>query len=100
MRAVALVFGWTTLALASVFLLLGIATWPPGGLMFALPFLLLIPGFVLALVGGLLLFLAKRASASNPTTPDPECGRGVLLTEEAHPDEGIFRVILAIAARL
>ena len=36
--------GWFFLAAAAVLVVLGIASWPPGGLMFALPYFFLMPG--------------------------------------------------------
>jgi len=47
------------LAIAAGLILLGIQSWPPGGLMFALPFVFLVPGLVLGLVGGGLLWLGR-----------------------------------------
>jgi hypothetical protein len=52
--------GWILLSIGSVLTLLGIAAWPPGGLMFALPYVFLIPGFLLAILGGLLVILGRR----------------------------------------
>jgi hypothetical protein len=60
MRRVVSLFGWIALALAVVLNLLGISNWPPGGLMFALPFVFLVPGFFLALLGAFLLWLGRR----------------------------------------
>ena len=57
-------FGWIVLALALAIILLGLASWPPGGLMFALPYFFLISGFILALIGGLLLKVGKQPSQS------------------------------------
>lgn len=37
---------------------LGLLTWPPGGLMFALPYVFLLPAGVVALAGALLLALS------------------------------------------
>jgi hypothetical protein len=39
--------------------LLGIASLPPGGLMFALPFVFLLPGVGLVVLGGIFLFLTR-----------------------------------------
>jgi hypothetical protein len=55
--------GWILLSIGSVLILLGIATWPPGGLMFALPYVFLLPGFLLAILGGLLVILGRRKSS-------------------------------------
>ncbi|OGP92521.1 MAG: hypothetical protein A2Z19_00365 [Deltaproteobacteria bacterium RBG_16_54_18] len=37
-----------------------IASWPPGGLFFALPFLFLIPAIIFGMAGGLLLLLTRK----------------------------------------
>lgn len=58
--------GWIVLSLAAGLVLLGILAWPPGGLMFALPFIFLIPGGVLALVGAGLLWLGRRPAGDSP----------------------------------
>jgi hypothetical protein len=55
MRRTVSFLGWITLALALALVMLGLASWPPSGLMFALPYFFLIPGAILALIGGLLL---------------------------------------------
>ena len=65
MRRVATVLGWMALTGAGGLVLLGIISWPPGGLMFALPFVFLVPGFFLALVGGVLVWLGGRSSAED-----------------------------------
>lgn len=65
MRRVASMFGWIALALAVVLILLGIFTWPPGGLMFASPLVFLIPGVFLAFLGTLLLWLGSRRPPSD-----------------------------------
>jgi hypothetical protein len=53
--------GSTLLVIAAVLIGLGAVTWPPGGLLFALPFLFLMPGVVLAVLGGILLFIGRLA---------------------------------------
>jgi len=68
MRRVATVFGWLALTGAAGLILLGIVSWPPGGLMFALPFVFLVPGFILALVGGVLVWLGGRSSAEDSSS--------------------------------
>ena len=55
MRRVAYLFGWIALTLAVVLILLGTSTWPPDGLMFALPLVFLVPDIFLTLLGTLLL---------------------------------------------
>jgi hypothetical protein len=72
MQRVASVSGRILLALAVVLILLGILTWPPGGLMFALPFVFLIPGVFLALIGGLLLWVGNRPQAAERPELDHE----------------------------
>ena len=62
MRRAASILGWIALVLATGLVLLGILAWPPGGLMFALPFFFLIPGVILGLIGLLLLWIGRRAS--------------------------------------
>ncbi len=49
--------------MAAILILLGITAWPPGGLMFALPYFFLIPGIFFALVGGGLLWFDRRYSS-------------------------------------
>lgn len=70
MRLAASVFGWISLVLASVLILLGIASWPPGGLMFALPFVFLIPGLFLALVGASLVWFGRRPATADSSADD------------------------------
>jgi hypothetical protein len=65
MRRVASVFGWITLALAAILFLLSILTWPPDGRMFALPFIFLVPGVFLELLGTLLLWVGGRCTPKN-----------------------------------
>ena len=68
MRRVATVLGWLALTGAAGLILLGIISWPPGGLMFALPFVFLVPGFILALVGGVLVWLGSRPPAGRSSS--------------------------------
>lgn len=51
--------GWTTVVLAVLLGLLGVASLPDGGLMFALPYVFLVPAAVLAVVGAGLLVLCR-----------------------------------------
>jgi len=55
MRSCAHVPGWLALVGAAGLVLLGLLSWPPGGMMFALPFIFIIPGIFLAIVGGVLV---------------------------------------------
>jgi hypothetical protein len=57
-RRVLFFSGWTGLALAVVFLVFGAVAWPPGGLLFALPYFLLLVSGVCALAGAALLVAA------------------------------------------
>ena len=68
MRRTVSFLGWITLALALALVMLGLASWPPSGLMFALPYFFLIPGAILALIGGLLLRAGRQPS--QPTPPE------------------------------
>ncbi|MBN1895842.1 hypothetical protein JW906_15245 [bacterium] len=60
MRRIARVSGRIALFTGLVLILMGVLAWPPGGLMFALPFVFLIPGILLAAAGGLLLRAGRR----------------------------------------
>jgi hypothetical protein len=70
MRCVATVLGWILLASAGGLILLGISSWPPGGLMFALPFVFLIPGLFFAILGGALVWLGRRPTAADASESD------------------------------
>lgn len=59
--------GSVLLVIAAVLIGLGAVTWPPGGLLFALPFLFLMPGVVVAVLGGILLFIGVRGSELHAT---------------------------------
>jgi hypothetical protein len=52
MRPVVRVLGWLCVALAVVLVVIGPTTLPAGGLMFALPYVFLIPGVLLGAAGG------------------------------------------------
>jgi hypothetical protein len=67
MRRVIRTLGILALVLAGILAGLGIATWPPGGLMFALPYLFLLLAVPFAL-GGVILLLLTRP----PRQPDSE----------------------------
>ena len=66
MRRVPLVLGWILLVIAGGLILLAISSWPPGGLMFALPFIFLMPGLLFALVGGALVWWGRRPANIGP----------------------------------
>jgi hypothetical protein len=59
MRSFVRVLSWLTLGLGLMLCLLGVAALPDGGLMFALPYVFLFPGVLLAIVGGLVLFFTR-----------------------------------------
>lgn len=67
MKLIGKAVAWIMLMIAAGLILLGIQSWPPGGLMFALPFVFLIPGAVLGLVGGALLWGLNRSSRRLPS---------------------------------
>jgi hypothetical protein len=66
MRRVERIIGWIMLVLAAGLILLGILCLPSGGLMFALPFVFLIPGFLLGIIGGILLWHGSRIPETEP----------------------------------
>ncbi len=67
MRRVFRGLGMLALVLAGILAGLGIAAWPPGGLMFALPYVFLLPAVPLA-IGGVILLMLSRPRRQ----PDPE----------------------------
>ena len=67
MKLLGKIVAWIMLMIATGLILLGIQSWPPGGLMFALPFVFIIPGAFLGLVGGTLLWGLNRSSRSLPS---------------------------------
>ena len=60
MKRFACVSGWMLLVVAGALILLGALSWPPGGLMFALPFIFFLPGAVFLILGGLLVWYGSR----------------------------------------
>ena len=72
MRSVAAVFGWVFVVLGGGLVLLVIASWPPGGLMFALPFVFLIPGAFLCLLGAVLVRLGRRRGPPAGINTEPQ----------------------------
>jgi hypothetical protein len=52
---------------ATTLMALAIASWPPEGLFFGLPFLFLIPSLLCGMVGGLLLLFTRRPRDLPPT---------------------------------
>jgi len=61
MRRAARIAGWSLVVLAGLLLVAGLLTWPPGGLMFALPFVFLMPGALFGIVGAILLWLGRES---------------------------------------
>ena len=53
-------FGWLLAAAAVLLLLLGVLSWPPGGLMFALPYVFWLLAAVTALPAAGLVWLGRR----------------------------------------
>jgi len=60
MRRFASILGWVAFAAAALLILAGLSAWPPGGLMLALPFVFLLPGAMLGVLGILLIVLTRR----------------------------------------
>lgn len=59
--------------LLSIAALLGVLTavaWPPGGLMFALPFFFLFPALILGVVGGIALWIGKHRQYQKASEED------------------------------
>jgi hypothetical protein len=61
MRKVVRVLGGGLLVLSALLILAGIMTLPSGGLMFALPYVFLMPGALFGVVGWVLLRLGRDA---------------------------------------
>jgi hypothetical protein len=59
MRTALRIVAGLLLALGVLLCLIGLSTLPDGGLMFALPYVFLMPGLLLCAVGGLGLWLAR-----------------------------------------
>jgi hypothetical protein len=64
MRLLVRALGILALLVSGLSLVLAVASWPPGGLMFAAPYLFLMIAAFFALVGGILLFLSRRPRSS------------------------------------
>ncbi len=69
MRTFVRLVGIIATALGAFLILAGVSSLPSGGLMFALPYSLFIPGMVLVLVGIVTLMAArgKKADGKSPT---------------------------------
>jgi len=63
--------GWFLLLAGGVLCLMGLMTLPDGGLMFALPYVFLIPGLSMAFFGFLLLRIRRRESSGPGDSGDP-----------------------------
>jgi len=70
MRRAARIVGWCLVVLAGLLLVAGLLTWPPGGLMFALPFVFLMPGALFGIVGAILLWLGRESRSRD----EPDSG--------------------------
>ncbi|MGE5946391.1 MAG: hypothetical protein ACM35F_06820 [Betaproteobacteria bacterium] len=64
MKKIAGALGWVAVVIAALLTFAGIAVWPPGGLMFALPFVFLMPAALLWVVGLLLLRVSRAPGAT------------------------------------
>ena len=71
MHRVFTVTGWLLALCAAVLVLLGIASWPPGGLMFALPHVFFFLAALAGLPAALLVWLGRRLSGKSRATPPP-----------------------------
>ena len=60
------VVGWFLVVVGVALCLAGVASLPDGGLMFALPYVFLIPGLCIAFIGFLLLQVRRRDSSKDP----------------------------------
>ena len=68
MRRVIRTTGWLLTGAGAALCLVGLSTLPSGGLMFALPFVFLMPGALLVAIGGLLLFSTRRVNSPQNAT--------------------------------
>jgi vacuolar-type H+-ATPase subunit I/STV1 len=66
MKRFSRIMGWTAVTIGVLLILVGIHSWPPGGLMFALPFVFLMPGILLALVGAVLVRMGRDSRKPEP----------------------------------
>lgn len=73
MSRVLAIVGWLLALLAAVLALLAILSWPPGGLMFALPYVFLVlaglSGVSALLLIGLARRISRRTRAAQPPSP-------------------------------
>lgn len=66
--------GWIALGVAVILAVLGLASWPPGGLMFALPFVFFLPAVILGLLGAVLLVFTSGATRGTEPRSPPVVG--------------------------
>ena len=71
MHHVVTVLGWLLALGAGVLVLLGVLSWPPGGLMFALPYFFFFLAVLTGLPAALLIWLGRRLSGKRRATPPP-----------------------------
>ncbi len=72
MNRLAKIIGLFLIFFGFVLIISGILSWPPGGLMFALPYFFLIPGIAFAIVGVALLLCCGKRRDSGRTSRDPK----------------------------
>ena len=73
MRRFAQWSGWALLAVGVGLVLLGLAAWPPGGLMFGLASFFLFPGVFLVVLGALQAWLGGRSGSYVPQSDESWC---------------------------
>jgi len=65
LRALARTLSWLMLGFGLLLCLFGILAFPDGGLMFALPYVFLLPGIAFAGIAGLVLFFTRATPGSS-----------------------------------
>ena len=73
MRGILRGVGIFFLICTTTLVVLAMASWPPEGLFFGLPFLFLIPALLCGIVGGLLLLLTRGPRGLPPTQEGGGC---------------------------
>ena len=71
MHHVCTVLGWLLALGAGLLVLLGVLSWPPGGLMFALPYFFFFLAALAGLPAALLIWLGRRLSGRRRAAPPP-----------------------------
>jgi len=74
MRTACRALGALSLALAIFFLLVTVATWPPGGPLFALPYIFLLAALVFGAVGVVLLMVGQPPVIAPEASAEAEGG--------------------------